>query len=1420
MAVKVLGPLDTGSTAPLSPRERAVLAALIVRAPAPMSGPELADAHWGERLPETWAQQVKTSVNRIRSRMGAATIQTTAAGYRFALDPESVDAVRFEQLVSAARGQTLRGELARAIDTYRRALALWRGPPYPDLPDWEPGRAEAARLSGIRASAEEELLGARLDCGEGRTVIPDAERLVREQPLREEPWALLALANYRADRQAEALAVLRRARALLDQELGIEPGAQLARLETAILRQDPSLMHAQPVSPASAECPYRGLRAFGPEDAEVYAGREDDIERVLGRFRPGALVAIAGPSGCGKSSLLLAGVVPRLRAAGRVVECVGPAGGAESLRRAVELAGPSGVVAVDQAEEMFAGLPGPDVAALGEAAQSHLASGGVVVLTLRSDFIDRAVALPTIGAALASDLLMLGPLRPDAVRAAVEEPARRAGLLVEPGLTELIVRDVGSRPAVLPHLSHALVETWLRREGTTLTVEGYSAAGGIAGAIAQSAERCYTGLSGHEQEVARSLLLRLLDRGADGVTVRRAALVGPLVADPERRKVFAGLVAARLITVAESTVMVSHEAVATAWPRLDDWLTSDAADALLLGQVGSATDNWEASGRNEDDLLRGPRLQAALDWRTRAKADLTGPEQEFLRASEDRALSAHRELVERAEQDRRQNRRLRWALVAAAVLLVAAALGGAAAIVRSVEVGRASAEARIDALTSTSLALRSSDPELAALLAVASHRLWPDDPRSRSALWGVVTAAGPFTGTTAIPDADDASAALIPGTRQAVVVRDRGVDSTDPQATWTSDVAIVNIDTGEVLRAFPDPGLLRNPQFRLRAIEVSANGRVALIQTGSLRANGACCQNRLDFVDLTSGRLLPGSQMLDSRTSNRHALSEDGATAYILNPVTGSLIAVDTMTGAVRWAPKPVSPDTTQDVSNPYFGIAIIDRFRIATSGNGEIVIWDRQSLAAIQRVAVPEGYAIENLAVDTAGSVVGTGPVGMVRVDLRSGKVLWRHRVNPATFYSALSVDSVAKTIYAADTKGVIEEFSLASGESTGRRFTAPRGGVGQPVVTTSGKELVLVGSAIGGYVSGARTGFVHWRLDSGPVSSVVVPGRIAVGGFDPTGQRVIVASPTYNGDTSTQVWDLAHYRALSLPRGNYQGWVADDVLLDRVPGTSARLFDLNSRIASPLPADAAFGDDPDPDPQVVAGADGRAFVIEPNRIVPIDPETGAPSGPVLNFPADILARAGDGYLGWVSSVSESPAGDRLVVTWWADAGVVSETSVFDLATGKELARGLTGSKVTRVTAAGEILAVAADQITVSSLDNLAVRRLLSRPGGATRDLSVSADGRTALITTGDQQAWLYDVASGTRLGDPLTSDVPGWSPAYLNPDGRTLVLNSSRGVLLWDLDPAHQAEAACRLAGREPTAAEWATYLSDLGTQRQLCR
>ncbi len=215
MTVKVLGPLDIGSGA-LSPRERAILAALIVRHGVSMAPSELAEAYWGESVPQTWAQQVRTSVARIRSRMGKDAVTTNGSEYSLGIELDVIDAVRFERLVSSARQHGLHGEHERAVDSYRRALGLWRGAPYPDLSDWEPGIVEAMRLEEIRHSADEELLDARLQAGDHRTVIPEAERLVREASMREDRWAILALANYRpAARRRHSRSCARRAKGSL-----------------------------------------------------------------------------------------------------------------------------------------------------------------------------------------------------------------------------------------------------------------------------------------------------------------------------------------------------------------------------------------------------------------------------------------------------------------------------------------------------------------------------------------------------------------------------------------------------------------------------------------------------------------------------------------------------------------------------------------------------------------------------------------------------------------------------------------------------------------------------------------------------------------------------------------------------------------------------------------------------------------------------------------------------------------------------------------------------------------------------------------------------------------------------------------------------------------------------------------------------
>ncbi|MDN4614566.1 BTAD domain-containing putative transcriptional regulator [Leifsonia sp. F6_8S_P_1B] len=195
MTVKVLGPLDTGTAHTLSPRERVVLSALIVLAGRSVATGELAQAYWGADLPRTWTQQVKTAVARIRADLGQRAVITRGSEYTLGLDPATIDAFEFERLVSDARKHAMHDEHDRAVAAYRRALGMWRGAPYPELVDWEPAAVEAERLVEIRRSVEEELLESRLAEGEHSAVVADAERLVRESPLRENRWAILAIAK-------------------------------------------------------------------------------------------------------------------------------------------------------------------------------------------------------------------------------------------------------------------------------------------------------------------------------------------------------------------------------------------------------------------------------------------------------------------------------------------------------------------------------------------------------------------------------------------------------------------------------------------------------------------------------------------------------------------------------------------------------------------------------------------------------------------------------------------------------------------------------------------------------------------------------------------------------------------------------------------------------------------------------------------------------------------------------------------------------------------------------------------------------------------------------------------------------------------------------------------------------------------------
>ena len=194
------------------------------------------------------------------------------------------------------------------------------------------------------------------------------------------------------------------------------------------------------------------------------------------------------------------------------------------------------------------------------------------------------------------------------------EPADRVGLLVEPGLVDVLLRDVGDRPGALPLLSHALRQTWLNREGDVLTVDGYAATGGIAGAVAQTADAVYAELDADHRRALRSLLLRLVSITPDGAPVGTRLATGPRT-EPGLLTVIERLAVNRLVTVEDGAVALSHESLAQAWPRLRTWLDDDVRGRRVLEHLKVAAAGWAATGRPVAELYSGARLAAALEWR-------------------------------------------------------------------------------------------------------------------------------------------------------------------------------------------------------------------------------------------------------------------------------------------------------------------------------------------------------------------------------------------------------------------------------------------------------------------------------------------------------------------------------------------------------------------------------------------------------------------------------------------------------------------------------------------------------------------------------------------------------------------------------------------------------------------------------------
>ena len=396
------------------------------------------------------------------------------------------------------------------------------------------------------------------------------------------------------------------------------------------------------------------------------------------------------------------------------------------------------MLVVDQCEEVFSLSPDEASRAAFLAGLVRWSEQGRLVVAMRADRLAEASAYPAFARLLERSLYLLGAMTEDGLRAAVEAPARQSGLLIEPGLVDVLVSEVAGTAGALPLMSHALLETWKRREANTLTVEGYTASGGIRGAVAKSAEAVYAGIGPEQRVVLRDLVLRLVSSGTQGEPVRARLPRRLFSAEPDHQQLIDLLVGSRLVTSDAGVVEIAHEALARAWPRLRTWLDEDMEGQRIRQHLTAAADGWDTLGRPDSELYRGVRLTQALQWRERADTRLTATEIAFLDVSERAEQSERRAEQVRARAQGRLIRRLRVVLAVAVVLLVVALSAGLVAFEqqdRAEENAAAatSAQTTSDARRAGATALITDDLDESMLLAVAGVRL-DDSPETRSSL--------------------------------------------------------------------------------------------------------------------------------------------------------------------------------------------------------------------------------------------------------------------------------------------------------------------------------------------------------------------------------------------------------------------------------------------------------------------------------------------------------------------------------------------------------------------------------------------------------------------------------------------------------------------------------------------------------------
>ena len=1026
----------------------------------------------------------------------------------------------------------------------------------------------------------------------------------------------------------------------------------------------------------------------------------------------------------------------------------------------------------------------------------------LVIIGLRADFYARSATYPDLVPSLQDRQVLVGPMDQAGLRAAIEGPAASAGLVVDAGLVEVVLADLGVHPGPadgsyeagrLPLLAYALQQTWEHKEGRRLTVATYRATGGIDKAVARAADTVYDRLDGEGKLVARRLLLRLVNLGEGAADTRRRAAVAELTEGTSQvvaRKVLTDLIEARLLTTdtdtdGTDTVEISHEALIWAWPKLHQWLSQDRAGQRVHRDLSDAAHVWQAQGHDPSLLFSGTRLTVTREWAAGHHEDLNPGEDSFLTASQRRKQRATR---------------LRRAAVGALAALTLIATGTAVYAVQQQHHAQSERDQALASELTTDVGrLQNTDPSLAAQLDLAASHLEPTVNNTTEILGtGNTALSNELTG----PAAPVSAVAFSPNGRTLAAASHDGTlrlwNVTDPDNPATAGKAVRTHARGLTSLAFsPDGNTLAAG---------AGNGTVLLWNV----ANPA--------HPVLLGRPLTGPKRLVSSV----AFSPDGKT-----------LAVGSYDYSI-WLWNVADPADPAPLGQPLTGkngsilsLAFSPDGKTLAAGNFSDTVWlwnvSNPSLATPVGRAIKNSYPVWAVAFSPNGSDLAVS----------SGDTFWIWNVADPAHPTVVGVpltgganNTVLSLAFSPD--GNI--LAAGSGDDKVRLWNLTS--VPYVVATPIGLPLLGHGGPVysvafnpDGYTlaSGSGDDTVRvWNLPpttlTGPTSAV---GAVA---FSRNG-RVLA---TGSNDDSVRLWDVANPAYPAPLRPPLTGATAaiqslafspDDRTLAVASDDSIRLWDVADP-ARPFPLGTPLTGFTGLVRSVAFSPDGSTLAAGSNDETIRLWDVADPAAPVpLGVPLT-------GFTESVRSVAFSPNGLTLAAGGNDDS--VRLWNVADPANPTPLGPPLYGHTNYVISVAfspnGKVLASSSgdDTVRLWNVANAAhttpIGRALTGPTDTIWGVAFSPDGQTLAAGSGDDTIWLWNVshpAHATPVGQPITEASSVDSVAF-QPGGDVLATGTGDGITrLWNLNVAQAISRICATTGNDLSRQQWQNYVGQLPYQ-----